>query len=156
MTDMNTSATGAPARPTFLTVLCVLSFIAAGFSIVGGALGMAAGAVVGAASDAAAASGDPAAMEGIAEAQEALDAAGTAVGGSLAMVFGVGLVLTLIGLFGVIMMWKLKKNGFYVYTGAQLLGIVAPMVMGGAFGLWGAVFSVLFIVLYGLNLKHMS
>jgi hypothetical protein len=54
------------------------------------------------------------------------------------------------------MMWKLKKTGFYVYTGAQLAGIIAPIVMGSSFGTMGAIFSVLFIVLYGMNLKHMS
>ncbi len=95
-------------------------------------------------------------MEQIETAQAGLDAAGEAAGGSLTMIFGIGLVLTLIGLVGVIMMWKLKKTGFYVYTGTQLLGIVVPIVMGGEFGLWGAIFSAVFIVLYGMNLKHMS
>lgn len=151
-----TTTTGAPKRPTFLTVLCILSFVAAGFSIIGGGLGLAAGAAVesGALSDLAAQSGDSDAM---AQMEAAMGEVEEATGGvSLTTLFGVGLVLTLVGLVGVIMMWKLKKTGFYVYTGAQVAGIVAPIAMGGEFGMMGTLFSVLFIVLYGLNLKHMS
>lgn len=151
-----TTTTGAAKRPTLLTVLCILSFVAAGFSIIGGGLGLAAGAAVesGALSDLAAQSGDADAM---AQMEEAMGQVEEATGGvSLTTLFGVGLVLTIIGLVGVIMMWKLKKTGFYVYTGAQVLGIVVPMAMGGPFSLWTTVFSVLFVVLYGMNLKHMS
>lgn len=156
MNDMNT---GAPKRPTFLTVLCILSFIAAGITIVVSGLGMGAAAAVssGMVSDMAAQSGDPDAVAQIEEAQNALAEAGEAAGGSVTGILGMAIALSVIGLIGVIMMWKLKKTGFYVYTGAQVLGIISPMFMGGSidFG-FGAIISILFVVLYGLNLKHMS
>lgn len=41
MTDMNT---GASKRPTFLTVLCILSFIGGAWGIIGGVMNMSAGA----------------------------------------------------------------------------------------------------------------
>ena len=108
-------------------------------------------------SDMAAESGDPEAMAQIEEAQNALAEAGDAAGGSVTGILGMAIGLSVIGLIGVIMMWKLKKTGFYVYTGAQLLGIISPMFMGGSidFG-FGAIISILFVVLYGMNLKHMS
>lgn len=70
----------------------------------------------------------------------------------------VAIGVTLLALAGVIMMWKLKKTGFYLYTGAQLLGIIIPVVIAGMASMswFGLIISVAFIVMYGLNLKHMS
>jgi hypothetical protein len=65
-------------------------------------------------------------------------------------------------LFGVIMMWKLKKTGYFMYVFAQLASIVTPIVLigfGGVFGgimIIAAIFPIAFIVMYGLNLKHMK
>lgn len=148
MSDTNT---GAPKRPTFLTVLCILSFIAAGFSIIGGLMMGAGSAIVNSAAVQDAVASDPDAAAGMENASAVMAEAGLSTGA-----IWLGVALTVIGLIGVIMMWKLKKTGFYVYTGTQVLGIVLPMVMGAGFALWGTVFAVLFIVLYGMNLKHMS
>ena len=57
-------------------------------------------------------------------------------------------------------MRKLKKTGYYIYIVACLIGIIGPLaiigsgIMGG-FILLGSVFSILFIILYGVNLKHL-
>ena len=146
------TTTGAPKRPTFLTVLCILSFVAAGFSIIGGLVMGAGSAMVNSDAVQDAMASDPNAAANMEQASAAMAEAGLSTGA-----IWLGVALTLIGLIGVIMMWKLKKTGFYVYTGAQVLGIVSPMFMGGSisFGFMTIV-SVLFIVLYGLNLKHMS
>ena len=58
-------------------------------------------------------------------------------------------------------MWKLKKTGFYIYTVGQLAYVIVPFVMiggglAGLMGIVGAIFPVIFIILYALNLKHMS
>lgn len=117
-------------RPTFLTVLCILSFIAAGISFIllllGGAIG------------------------GVAE------SAGATGTGSLWTLLAVSGVLTIASLVGVIQMWKLKKTGFFIYTGSAVAGLIATTVMSGSFPTMSAVFSVLFIVLYGVNLKHLK
>jgi hypothetical protein len=140
-------------RPTFLTVLCILSFIAAGFSIIGLGLligGKAALESHGVTTDSAIdGSASAYSMPGMDEAMMQAKAAA-----SWPNIIG-GILLSIIGLFGVIMMWKLKKTGYFVYVGASIVGIILPLVLGAGFGVFGTIITILFIVLYGLNLKHM-
>lgn len=149
-----TNAPEAPKRPTFLTVLCILSFIAAGISIIGGIigyLGMAAMETMGANL----AEGMEQ-IEGMEEMPGMADAMAVMKHAKLLLI--IGSILTLVGLFGVIQMWKLKKTGFYIYTGAQVLGIVLPLIIvgGAGFSVMSVIFAIAFIVMYGMNLKHMS
>ncbi len=144
-----TTTEGAKKRPVFLTVLCILSFIAAGFVIIGGIIGYLAVAAVSAVAD-----GAMAGMEGMEGMGEVVTAASGA--GNVLTLLIVGVALTVVALIGVIMMWKLKKTGFYVYTGAQVIGIVVPIVLGSAFPVVGTIITAGFVVMYGLNLKHMS
>lgn len=70
-------------------------------------------------------------------------------------------LLNILVLIGVVMMWKLKKAGFYVYTLGQVASVATPFLIvgslaGGLMATLGAIFPILFIILYGLNLKHMS
>ncbi|HRH38857.1 MAG TPA: hypothetical protein PK760_10955 [Flavobacteriales bacterium] len=171
-----TTTTGAPKRPTFLTVLCILSFIGCGLGIFSGFTGYFANkalAGVGAtASEQMDASIDQAMDEAMAnsemtEAQKELAGSlGDALGGltdfgamaTSALVQGLMAILCLVG---VLMMWKLKKTGFYIYTVAQVVTVAAPFIWvgglaGGFMGILGAIFPILFIILYGVNLKHMS
>jgi hypothetical protein len=53
-------------------------------------------------------------------------------------------------LYGAIMMWNLKKIGFYVYLAAQILIVVF------GWSILALVFAVLFVVLYGLNFKYLE
>ncbi|MCE2772481.1 MAG: hypothetical protein LW750_03430 [Bacteroidetes bacterium] len=149
-----TNTPEAPKRPTFLTVLCILSFIAAGISIIGGIigyLGMAAMETMGANL----AEGMEQ-IEGMEEMPGMADAMAVMKHAKLLLI--IGSILTLVGLFGVIQMWKLKKTGFYIYTGAQVLGIVLPLIIvgGAGFSVMSVIFAIAFIVMYGMNLKHMS
>jgi len=60
-------------------------------------------------------------------------------------------------LFGAIMMWKLKKTGFYLYVAANIIAAILPMVwLGSAFAIMGFIWPVIFIVLYAINLKHLK
>jgi len=130
------NAAGAPAkRPTFLTVLCILSFIAAGFAIIGYITAItlmgAATAVVSAADDAIEAAG--ATGDSYSEMSAAMDtamSAGPSIGLTWAYVI-IGFVCTLVGLYGVIKMWKLKKVGFYMYAGASVVSMIMGMVYSG-------------------------
>ena len=78
-------------------------------------------------------------------------------------------VCVIICLIGVLMMWKLKKTGYFIY----IIGEIAPPVVSLAFaghsglgGLFesfymfsmiiGFLFPIAFIIMYGMNLKHMS
>jgi hypothetical protein len=71
-------------------------------------------------------------------------------------------------LAGALLMWRLKKVGFFIYTFGQLLPFITLYGMysiyqnvpfAGIFMLIVSIFTVMisaaFVVMYGLNLKHM-
>jgi CHASE2 domain-containing sensor protein len=66
------------------------------------------------------------------------------------------ILLSIIGLVGVILMWKLQKKGFFIYTGAGILGLILPLILGAGFSVFGAIITFAFIAMYALNLKHMK
>lgn len=69
------------------------------------------------------------------------------------------LVYSLITLVGVVLMFRLRKVGFYVYVVGVLLGIAMPLYFVGLAGFntsFGAFFSVLFAVMYGFCLREMK
>ena len=149
-TEEITNENDVPKRPTFLTVLCILSFIAAGLGVIGYVTVLTA---MGAAS-AIASSG----MEGVSdEASAAISNAMSSMpsaGLTWAYII-VGFLTTLVSLFGVIKMWKLQKIGYFMYVGSAVASMVMGVIYSG-FGVMGVIFPVLFIVLYGLNLKHLK
>jgi len=51
---------------------------------------------------------------------------------------------------GTLRMWRLKGDGFHIYTTAQLLGILLPMLIAGTafFSLFGLIAAVLWCLLY--------
>ena len=62
---------------------------------------------------------------------------------------------TLARFIGVLRMWKLKGDGFHIYTTAQLLGILLPMLIGGQamFSGLGLITAVMWCYLYWSQLK---
>lgn len=164
---MHTDHTAPAQRPTFLTVLCILSFIGGLWGVVEGfrtgftdkaqqdleqarvEIEEAMGAMQGQESEFA----QRIMEQGMIMAEQA-----AAQAKSLGIV---GLVTSLISLLGVWMMWNLRKTGFWVYTLAALVGLIAPLYFLGfstmafiALGFGGLV-SIVFIILYAVNLKHM-
>jgi hypothetical protein len=146
-TQSTETTAGAAKRPVFLTVLCILSFIAAGFAIIG-YIGVIT--VMGAAS---AAMGALEGMEGM-EGMEAITSAGPSAGMTWAYII-VGFLTTIVALMGVIKMWKLKKQGFMLYAGASVVSMIMGIVYSG-FNIGGVIVTVAFIVMYYLNVKHLS
>jgi hypothetical protein len=72
--------------------------------------------------------------------------------------FAVSALIYLGSIAGAILMWKLKKAGFHVYTIFQILLILSPMYF---FHLpipsfLDIILSGIFIILYSSNLKYMS
>ena len=137
MSEVNETA----KRPAFLTVLCILSFIAAGIGIISMIIMSAARGVV-----------DAAGSEVNNKLNDELAKSGLDMNNELNQ----AIVLILVGLWGVIKMWKLQKQGYYIYAATQVVGVIVPLIFGITFSTFGAIMAVLFIVLYGLNLKHMS
>ena len=163
MTDMTMDA---PKRPTMLTVLCILSFI-------GGAIGLWGG-------YASAFTDYPQKQveESKVQLQGMIDQVGPdhpVIGimeGSVALneknlehakpIGYSNLVISLIGLAGVWMMWKLKKTGFWLYLLASVAGLVSAFYFLGVDGLFAGittiaatVITIVFVILYGVNVRHM-
>lgn len=156
----NVQTSGAPQRPTFLTVLCILSFIASGISIVGMLL---AGAAKGVVESAGGSELMDQAMEDAArnnpemQNMPGMDDAMSAVETAFSWPYMIAAtVLILVSLFGVIKMWKLKKQGFFIYAGAGIAGIILPLLFGLPFGTFGAIVTLGFIAMYYMNTKVMS
>ena len=163
MEQTNTTEAAVPAtRPQFLTVLCILSYIGSGLWALLSLVGIfASGTIMGMLGMGAASAMEQMDTTGLSQEQiDAMQSMQTAGGGFMAMlssyliiIFIVSLVLAGLSLFGVIKMWKLKKSGFWMY--AIVNGIIAILGLIGG-GLVGGLIGIAFIVMYGLNLKHMS
>lgn len=66
---------------------------------------------------------------------------------------------SLLTLIGAVLMFNLRRVGFWVYVAGTLFGIVVPVALAGFSALntsFGVFFSVLFAGLYYLNLKDMK
>jgi hypothetical protein len=166
----------APKRPTFLTVLCILSFIGCGFGIFSGISGYftnkaAAKAGMGAevSQQINTAMDEAMANSEMSESERAMAEKLTSAFSSEGLNFDnlatsslvVG-IMSIVCLAGVFLMWQLKRMGFFIYVVGQVVSVAAPFIWSsglGAFGdlfaMLGAIFPVIFILLYALNLKHM-
>lgn len=159
---MNDMTMDAPKRPTLLTVLCILSFIWIGLMTILGILGYfamkmyASGKLQEMLEQS---GGTPEAMAQLEEMQAKIDAAGlTSDQMASQMIYLV--ILTVISLVGVIMMWKLRRTGFWVYAATAIIALAMPLLMGGKFdtsagGLFGFALPLIFVGLYGTQLKAM-
>jgi hypothetical protein len=166
MSDTYTGA-AAPQRPTLLTVICILSFIAGAFSLWSGFQNAFTDAPQQAVEEAKAKMEEAMAQmgdQGMPMVQEMMESTITMAekAAENAKPMGYGeIALALLSLFGVWNMWNLKKNGFWMYVAASVGGLVMPLVfLGGGLmtiiGLgFGGLISIVFIILYAVNLKHM-
>ncbi len=61
-------------------------------------------------------------------------------------------------LTGAIRIWKLQRDGFFIYFIAQLAILVMPVLWlnWNAFSFTNALFTMVFITGYGINLKRMN
>ncbi len=117
-------------RPVFLTVLCILTFIGSGLGVLFGLLAIvAAGAI-----------------EGLLESIPGMQS----LGGSSMLLLIVSVLLSAASLFGAIMMWQLKKMGYFIYAAAQIVALIIGFTVAGL------IFTLLFLVLYFLNFKHLE
>jgi hypothetical protein len=160
MEQQNTSA-----RPTFLTVLCILTFIASAWGIYSGITSyLTADTVAGVAQEAMdkAADGIQSSGEGSAAAEKLLDSVTSAMNPDNMRNMAIGSILSaIICALGAWFMWNLQKKGFWVYVAGTVVGILTPVIVYGGFmgalaGGGAAFIGILFVVLYGINLKHLS
>jgi hypothetical protein len=132
-------------RPTFLTVLCILTWIGCGLGLIGNLMSMAGASLFG------------------------------SLGGKFMTYYGIQTICVILCLIGSIQMWKMKKTGFYIYTAGELLPLAlsyilfadlikATATLGGkgvasamaAGGIIGALIPIAFVVMYFVNTKDMK
>ena len=144
-------------RPTFLTVLCILTFIGSGLGVIGNLLGLIGSSALSAFS----------------------------VGGASAMWSFVGLAASGLCLYGAIQMWGLKKQGFTLYAAGVAVSILTSIIVAATFstaasaagsalggaagdaassvystGIWmgtivAIAINVAFLAMYNANKKHL-
>lgn len=166
MSEMNPAA-AAPQRPTLLTVICILSFIAGLFSLWSGVQNAFTSKPQEAVAEARTAMEEAMAQmgdQGTPMVQEMLESAITMAEKSAEHAKSIGygeIILSLLSLFGVWNMWNLRKQGFWMYLLASIGGLLLPVFfLGGGLmtvlsvGIGGFI-SLVFIILYAVNLKHM-
>lgn len=156
-------------RPTFLTVLCILTFIGSGLGLLAGLLGL--------------------------FGSSFLSSLIPGSGSGLILVSAIGLIASAGKLFGAFKMWGLQLQGLWIYIGCEVLALIGSIIgansgkkmakemvdsasaLSGAETLSGTemrtldaatsavsttqiamavVFSLLFIGLYWINKKHLK
>ncbi len=168
--QFNNDLSAAPARPQFLTVLCILTWIMCGIMLILTVIGM----IAKPSADAQKEQIEQIRQfnpDAAVKMEEALAEQG---GGSQIISTLLTLVALVLSGYGAYMMWNLKKTGFYLYIAGEFLpylgmlfagqaGLSALSAMGGAAQTAGAIViglmvivDIVFVVLYGLNLKHMN
>jgi hypothetical protein len=157
-----------PPRPTFLTVLCILTFIGSAWGIISGISNYmnadVASSIVGEAMDEAK---DKISEETTTSESKIAEKVFSGVSDLMdpakmrknALFQVAANVLTLLG---GLLMFQLKKTGFWVYLVGTVCAILAPVIVYGASNLLSlgmtmvyGFFGVLFVVLYAINLKHL-
>ena len=130
-------------RPPNLMLLCILTFIGSGISAISSLFVVMAYDIM------------PMAVEqspipGAKEMMELVTAAGRSFFIYMGLLYG----LSVLGAF---FMWKLNKKGFHLYTVAQLLMIIVPLLMisGYQTPFPTILLTASFILAYALNLRFM-
>lgn len=72
-------------------------------------------------------------------------------------VIALGIIANIFIFIAVLMMWKMKRTGYLLYTFTQILSIVGMgMLLEFAWPvIVSAIFALVFIILYGMYYKHM-
>lgn len=154
-------------RPAFLLVLCILTFIGSGWGFLDNLYGLFEEAHISSSIEMEYSSfevneSDQAQGAGLmADYLKSVMSTLHATDVHFQKIHVMNLVLNLISLLGAILMFQLRRFGFYLYTAAQLLlPFVIPYFAGFNFYVLTmmlvlGIFSVLFIILYAVNLKYM-
>lgn len=159
-------------RPTFLTVLCILTFLGSGWGIVDSVIDYFSAETAGDAIEMVEETMDDA-MDEIDDnddmSEKQKDFITNMMGGitesltpeNIRKSSIVNFLSCLLTLFVAILMWQLKRNGYFLYiAGIAIMVIGMAVIFKGIIGLAAAgataFIGVLFIVLYGVNLKHMK
>jgi hypothetical protein len=169
--DINEFNTAPAKRPVFLTVLCILTYVGTGIGLISVLIAFSSNTDV---------EESMRAMEGLrstpfsSDFQSVLDIDIEKINRTQSFINILGLCTGLACLAGALLMWNLKKIGYYIY----LLGHVSAITAGyftmsifdemntmsfGLASMMGVltfvfilIFSAAFIIMYGVNFKHLK
>jgi hypothetical protein len=159
-------------RTSFITVLCILTFIGSGWGIISGIMNYTSADSVGATKDLIEDSLDDA-MDQMDDNEDMTDGQKSFIENMLGSVTGsftpekirsssvISILSCMITIAGAVLMWSLNKKGFYIYIVGILVSIVGlATIFGGLIGALAAggtgFVGVIMIILYGVNLKDMN
>lgn len=152
-------------RPTLITVVCILSWVYIGISLIGSTIGLKDGPLSPEEIEA-----SKSEMLGM-YTEEQIEIMRPFLEQVFVMLDNVNdkywtitlinLAGALIGLQGVIMMFRMKKSGYYLYVLYTLMPIGLAIAFYPGFVLtivliWHLIFGGLFLILYGTKLKYMK
>ncbi len=156
-------------RPSFLTAICVLSFITIGSNLIFGFIGLFSGPqsdeeLLQAKVDLAKTSSElkTAGLESWVDVLDQLDRMTLEINDSFYLASILGLIVALIGLFGVLKMWQGMKMGFHLYIIYSLISVVSvylyvsPANIPSFVIIFNLLISGLFIFMYSRNLHWMK
>ena len=154
-----------PVRPTFLTVLCILTFIGSGWGLINNLFQLVMFtperlvAQIQQITNMAGAEAQPSWFSSIMS--SSLEVLQTTIMHGKA-IYSLAALCAVISLIGAFMMYKLKRNGFYLYTIAQIGQLFILPIYSG----WNSVvlismamsgfLALVFIILYGLNYSKLK
>lgn len=163
--DLQEFETVQPKRPTFLTVLCILTFVGSSYALISGIISYFNADSVSKIVESAQSKmhdenknsdGNGLAskmMKNVAVMSNPDNIRNTSLGNIVTSVFC---------LLGAFLMWKLNRTGFYIYVLGTLIGIIIPFYLYGsnfltniAAGTAGFI-GLLFVIFYAMNLKSMN
>jgi uncharacterized membrane protein len=145
-------------RPVFLTVLCILSFIGSSLGLIGAILGYISARV----------SAELYQNIGSVQGEEPIGVMGSFQDSLLKEVENalpnliIGVLCSVLCLVGAILMWKLNRKGFFIYSLSELAYPISGFILsaGGLFGgivaAFNLIVAIVFVVMYGMNYKHLK
>jgi hypothetical protein len=151
--------------PVFLKVLCILTFVGAGLYALASLYNMVA---------------FESSIKQLEMSNEILSSTDNPLGDMTGLIeatkkwgmlsYALGLTGCILCLVGALMMWKLKKTGFYIYVVGQIIPFIGSyLLMSANTGgnnfmgtvstisiVMSVIFSAAFVVMYAFNLKHLK
>jgi hypothetical protein len=158
-------------RPTFLTVLCILTFIASAYGIINGISGYMNANTSAEIAKPMLESAQEEIQKEAADNEKAMKMADKVISGASALLDPVkmkenalySILANILTFGGAFLMFQLRKYGFWIYLAGTAIGILGPIMVYGVSNLMSlglsaiaGFFGILFAVLYSLNLKYMK
>lgn len=170
--DLEEFETLPPQRPTFLKVLCILTFIGSGYLIISNTIAyFNADTIANVMVSTKTKMNDDLNQNMKKNKDPEGTALGTKVMGNITAMMNPdnlrksalgNIIASIFCLLGAILMWRLNRTGFYLYVLGTIVGVIIPFYVFGNNFLtalsvgFTAFIGVLFVIFYAMNLKSMK